>query len=72
MWEGGKMGLLFVGMSSTLAVHAHTVPLLMLICDMHSSGPDAPAPIASMAMDGNAVWVSAGPHLIKYLRGKEV
>lgn len=36
------------------------------------SGPDAPAPITSMAMDGNAVWVSAGPYAIKYLRGKEV
>ncbi|KAI0707610.1 Utp21-domain-containing protein [Earliella scabrosa] len=47
MWEGGKMGLLFVG-------------------------PDAPAPITSMAMDGNAVWVSAGPYAIKYHRGKEV
>ncbi|KAI0372915.1 Utp21-domain-containing protein [Pilatotrama ljubarskyi] len=47
MWEGGKMGLLFVG-------------------------PDAPSPIASMAMDGNAVWVSSGPYVIKYLRGKEV
>ncbi|RDX56504.1 Utp21-domain-containing protein [Lentinus brumalis] len=47
MWEGGKMGLLFVG-------------------------PDAPMPIACMAMDGNAVWVSSGPYLIKYLRGKEV
>ncbi|RPD66386.1 Utp21-domain-containing protein [Lentinus tigrinus ALCF2SS1-7] len=47
MWEGGKMGLLFVG-------------------------PDAPMPIACIAMDGNAVWVSSGPYLIKYLRGKEV
>ncbi|KAI0748597.1 Utp21-domain-containing protein [Daedaleopsis nitida] len=47
MWEGGKMGLLFV-----------------------STG--APASIASMAMDGNAVWVTAGPYALKYLRGKEV
>ncbi|KAI9057911.1 Utp21-domain-containing protein [Trametes sanguinea] len=47
MWEGGKMGLLFVG-------------------------PDAPMPIASLAMDGNAVWASSGPYVIKYLRGKEV
>ncbi|KAH9857144.1 Utp21-domain-containing protein [Lenzites betulinus] len=47
MWEGGKMGLLFVG-------------------------PDAPMPIASMAMDGDAVWISSGPYAIKYLRGKEV
>ncbi|KAI0672967.1 Utp21-domain-containing protein [Trametes maxima] len=47
MWEGEKMGLLFVG-------------------------PDAPMPIASMAMDGNAVWASSGPYVIKHLRGKEV
>ncbi|KAI0333500.1 Utp21-domain-containing protein [Cubamyces sp. BRFM 1775] len=47
MWEGGKMGLLFVG-------------------------PDAPMPITSLAMDGNAVWASSGPYVIKYLRGKEV
>ncbi|EJF66083.1 Utp21-domain-containing protein [Dichomitus squalens LYAD-421 SS1] len=47
LWEGGKMGLLFVG-------------------------PDAPGPIASMAMDGNAVWVSSGLYVMKYIRGKEV
>ncbi|OJT09103.1 U3 small nucleolar RNA-associated protein 21 -like protein [Trametes pubescens] len=35
-------------------------------------GPDAPMPITSMAMDGNAVWISSGPYVIKYLRGKEV
>ncbi|OBZ69349.1 U3 small nucleolar RNA-associated protein 21 [Grifola frondosa] len=34
--------------------------------------PDAPELIHCMAMDGNAVWVSSGPHAIKYLRGKEV
>ncbi|KAL7283597.1 hypothetical protein ACG7TL_003032 [Trametes sanguinea] len=34
--------------------------------------PDAPMPIASLAMDGNAVWASSGPYVIKYLRGKEV
>ncbi|PPQ63266.1 hypothetical protein CVT24_006791 [Panaeolus cyanescens] len=47
LWEGGKMGLLFVG-------------------------PDAPDFISSMAMDGDAVWVASGIHLIKYIRGKEV
>ncbi|KAL4246072.1 Utp21-domain-containing protein [Abortiporus biennis] len=46
LWEGGKMGLLFVG-------------------------PDAEDQITSMAMDGNAVWISSGPHVIKYIRGKE-
>ncbi|PCH37842.1 Utp21-domain-containing protein [Wolfiporia cocos MD-104 SS10] len=46
MWEGGKMGLLFVG-------------------------PDAPAPITSMAMDNNAVWVASGLNVLKYIRGKE-
>ncbi|KAF9014099.1 Utp21-domain-containing protein [Cyathus striatus] len=35
-------------------------------------GPDAPAQISSLTMDGDAVWASAGPHTIKYLRGKEV
>ncbi|KAF8236226.1 Utp21-domain-containing protein [Tricholoma matsutake] len=47
LWEGGKMGLLFVG-------------------------PDAPEQISSLAMDGDAVWASCGPHVIKYHRGKEV
>ncbi|KAJ7271954.1 Utp21 specific WD40 associated putative domain-containing protein [Mycena haematopus] len=47
LWEGGKMGLLFVG-------------------------PDAPEQITSLAIDGDAVWAAAGPHVIKYLRGKEV
>jgi hypothetical protein len=35
-------------------------------------GQDAPDAITSLAMDGNAVWASAGPHAIKYMRGKEV
>ncbi|KAF5369178.1 hypothetical protein D9615_009977 [Tricholomella constricta] len=47
LWEGGKMGLLFVG-------------------------PDAPEQISSLAMDGDAVWAAAGPHALKYIRGKEV
>ncbi|KAF8809021.1 Utp21-domain-containing protein [Phlegmacium glaucopus] len=47
LWEGGKMGLLFVG-------------------------PDAPAHISSMAMDGDAVWIASGMYVIRYLRGKEV
>ncbi|KDR73654.1 hypothetical protein GALMADRAFT_100477 [Galerina marginata CBS 339.88] len=34
-------------------------------------GPDAPEHISSMAMDGDAIWVASGIHLIKYLRGKE-
>nr|GAT60083.1 predicted protein [Mycena chlorophos] len=35
-------------------------------------GPDAPDRISSLAMDGDAVWAAAGPHVIKYIRGKEV
>ncbi|KAF8969650.1 Utp21-domain-containing protein [Flammula alnicola] len=35
-------------------------------------GPDAPEHISSMAMDGNAVWVSSGIYAVKYIRGKEV
>lgn len=35
-------------------------------------GPDAPEHISSLAMDGDAVWAASGPHVIKYLRGKEV
>lgn len=35
-------------------------------------GPDAPEQISSLAMDGDAVWASCGPHVIKYHRGKEV
>ncbi|KAI0054018.1 Utp21-domain-containing protein [Auriscalpium vulgare] len=47
LWEGGKMGLLFVG-------------------------PETSDPISSMVMDGDAVWAASGPHVLKYLRGKEV
>ncbi|KAJ6525623.1 Utp21 specific WD40 associated putative domain-containing protein [Mycena capillaripes] len=47
LWEGGKMGLLFVG-------------------------PDAPGQISCLAMDGDAVWAASGPHVLKYIRGKEV
>ena len=36
------------------------------------TGPDAPAHISSMAMDGDAVWITSGIHAIRYLRGKEV
>lgn len=39
---------------------------------MGSVGPDAPEQISSLAMDGDAVWVASGPHVIKYIRGKEV
>ncbi|KAF8635533.1 hypothetical protein AX17_003916 [Amanita inopinata Kibby_2008] len=35
-------------------------------------GPDAPEPISCLAMDGDAVWATAGPLAIKYIRGKEV
>ncbi|KAI0062315.1 Utp21-domain-containing protein [Artomyces pyxidatus] len=46
LWDGGKMGLLFVG-------------------------PEAPDTISSMVMDGDAVWAACGPHVLKYMRGKE-
>ncbi|KAG5352836.1 hypothetical protein C0989_000178 [Termitomyces sp. Mn162] len=35
-------------------------------------GPDAPEQISNLAMDGDAVWAAAGPHALKYIRGKEV
>lgn len=35
-------------------------------------GQELDEPITSMAMDGNHVWVSAGPNIIQFLRGKEV
>ena len=73
MWEGGKMGLLFVGklpdLHSTWRSRRQGEELSHA---RNCAGPDAPHPIASMAMDGNAVWVSSGPYVIKYLRGKEV
>ncbi|EIN07245.1 Utp21-domain-containing protein [Punctularia strigosozonata HHB-11173 SS5] len=47
LWEGGKMGLLFVG-------------------------PETETPITSILLDGDAVWASSGPHVIKYIRGREV
>ncbi|QRW15106.1 U3 small nucleolar RNA-associated protein 21 [Ceratobasidium sp. AG-Ba] len=34
--------------------------------------PDAPAAIAAVALDESFVWALAGPHAIKYTRGKEV
>jgi hypothetical protein len=36
------------------------------------TGTEAPHQISCLAMDGNAVWASSGPLVIKYLRGKEV
>ena len=36
------------------------------------SGSEAPGPISSMTMDGDAVWVASGSYAIQYLRGKEV
>ncbi|CEL51962.1 hypothetical protein RSOLAG1IB_00499 [Rhizoctonia solani AG-1 IB] len=34
-------------------------------------GPDAPSNITAVALDENFVWALAGPHAIKYIRGKE-
>ena len=64
------MGLLFVGEYPPLS--GCTSHLATIWLSVREIGPDAPAPIASLAMDGNAVWVSSGPNVIKYLRGKEV
>ena len=45
---------------------------LYAVCSTPCVGPDCQEPITSMAMDGKAVWASAGSDVIKYLRGKEV
>lgn len=37
-----------------------------------ATGPELEAPISCMAMEGKAIWVSSGPHVVKYGRGKEV
>lgn len=69
MWEGGKMGLLFVGeFVGRLLSAGDSAEAKYILC----LGPDAPEQISSMAMVGNAVWVASGPNVIKYLRGKEV
>lgn len=36
------------------------------------AGPDAPHNISSIVLNGDEVWVAAGPYLIQYVRGKEV
>ncbi|THH10776.1 hypothetical protein EW145_g1083 [Phellinidium pouzarii] len=35
-------------------------------------GPDCVDSISCLAMSGDAVWAATGPHVIKYMRGKEV
>lgn len=35
-------------------------------------GSETQDPIAGMAFDGDFVWASSGPHVLKYSRGKEV
>jgi U3 small nucleolar RNA-associated protein 21 len=37
-----------------------------------TSGPDAPANITAVMLDESFVWALAGPHAIKYTRGKEI
>ena len=37
-----------------------------------SAGPESVDPISCLVMNGDAVWVSSGPHIIKFMRGKEV
>lgn len=63
LWEGGKMTLLFMGTQSFLSA--------LLILNV-LVGSDAPAPISSLTMNGDAVWVTCGPHALKYIRGNEV
>jgi U3 small nucleolar RNA-associated protein 21 len=38
---------------------------------LYASGPDAPSNITAVALDEKFVWALAGPHAIKYIRGKE-
>lgn len=66
MWEGGKMTLLFVGMSGTWS------RIKGQIYKANALGPNVADPIACLAMSVDAVWASSGSHAIKYLRGKEV
>ncbi|PAV23976.1 Utp21-domain-containing [Pyrrhoderma noxium] len=35
-------------------------------------GPDCDEPISCISMSGDSVWASTGPHVAKYIRGKEV
>ncbi|KAL5511171.1 UTP21 [Sanghuangporus vaninii] len=35
-------------------------------------GPDCDHPISCLAFSGDSVWASSGPHIVKYLRAKEV
>ena len=63
LWEGGKMTLLFVGKLQNSAC------LISFNC---FTGPDCLEPITCLAMDGDAIWASAGTSIRKYLRGKEV
>ena len=35
-------------------------------------GPETAEDITCVGMDGDAVWVAAGTHVIQYIRGKEV
>jgi U3 small nucleolar RNA-associated protein 21 len=36
------------------------------------SGSEAQDPITGLAFDGDFIWASSGPHILKYVRGKEV
>ena len=61
------MTLLFVGeLSGKSSVRSS------IHCRGIYTGQEAERDIACMDMDGDAVWVSSGRSVIKYLRGKEV
>ncbi len=69
MWEAGKMGLLFVGgwclgfqLSDEAVVADYTE------C---AAGPEAPAPISSLAVHKNTVFAAAGHQVLRYLRGRQ-
>lgn len=68
LWEGGKMGLLFVG-ELLACLMSESTSYFILQCP---TGPEVPDPISCLVMDGDAVWAASGIHVIKYLRGKEV
>jgi U3 small nucleolar RNA-associated protein 21 len=68
LWEGEKMTLLFVGEStlSCFQSHGNSQSKASL------AGSEAQDPITGLAFDGDFIWASSGPHLLKYVRGKEV
>lgn len=46
--------------------------LLNILQCFSITGPDCDEPISCISMSGDSVWASTGPHVVKYIRGKEV